>query len=101
MKVEYVARNDRKMLIFRVGKREAFMNFRQQQKAARLGLQPINMTEMYFSFINMEKGLLYLSAIPTNSKNQQAKVKGKDIPFIIYLYLGDGMYQEYVLSGGL
>lgn len=80
VKVEYVARNDRKMLIFRVGKREAFMNFRQQQKAARLDLQPINMTEMYFSFINMEKGLLYLSAIPTNSKNQQAKVKGKDIP---------------------
>ena len=88
VKVEYTARNDRKMLIFRVGKREAFMNLRQQQKAAKLGLQPNNMTEMYFSFVDPEKGLLYLSAVPTNSQNQQAKVKGNDIP-LGSSYIGD------------
>ncbi|MGL5979914.1 MAG: hypothetical protein ACRCZY_03380 [Phocaeicola sp.] len=80
VKVEYKTRNDRKMLIFKVGKREAFMNLRQQQKATRSGLQPSNITEMYFSFVNIEKGLLYLSASPTNSQNKQTKFKGQNIP---------------------
>ena len=33
VKVEYISRNDRKMLIFKLGKREALMNLRQQNKA--------------------------------------------------------------------
>ena len=82
VKVEYVFRNDRKMLIFKVGKREAFMNLRQQQKAVRLGLQPIDMTEMYLSFVNPERELLYLSAIPIIGQNQQTIVKDVDIPII-------------------
>lgn len=56
------------------------MNFRQQQKAMRLGLQPKNMTEMYFSFVNSERDLLYLSATPINGQNQQTIPKGEDIP---------------------
>lgn len=80
VKVDYVSRNDRKMLIFKVGKREAFMNFRQQQKAAKLGLQPEHMTEMYFSFVNPERDLLYLSAVPIDAQSQQTIVKSEDIP---------------------
>lgn len=72
--VNYVTQNDRKMLIFKVGQREAFMNFRQQQKAERLGLQPKNMTEMFFSFVNPERELLYLSAVPTKCQNKQGIV---------------------------
>lgn len=64
VKVEYVTKNERKMLIFKVGKREAFMNLRQQQKAIKNGLKPKEITEMYFSHVNPERGLLYLSATP-------------------------------------
>lgn len=62
--VQYVSRNERKMLIFKVGNREAFMNLRQQQKASKNGLSPIEMTEMYISHINIERDLIYLSATP-------------------------------------
>lgn len=81
VKVEYISRNDRKMLIFKLGKREAFMNFRQQNKARNLGLQPQNMKELYFSFVNVERSLLYLSAIPVRGEKQQIKIEDKDIPF--------------------
>lgn len=64
VKVEYVTKNERKMLIFKVGKREAFMNIRQQQKAIKKGLNPKETNEMYFSHVNPERGLLYLSATP-------------------------------------
>lgn len=80
VKVEYLAKNDRKMLIFKVGKREAFMNVRQQQKAFKLGLQPQNMVELYFSFINMERSLLYLSAVPVKGNKQQVEVIDQNIP---------------------
>lgn len=64
IKVEYVTKNERKMLIFKVGKREAFMNLRQQQKAIKNGINPKETNEMYFSHVNLERGLLYLSATP-------------------------------------
>ena len=64
VKVEYVTRNERKMMIFKVGKREAFMNLRQQQKATKNGLNPAKMSEMYISHANAERNLLYLSATP-------------------------------------
>lgn len=64
VKVEYVTKNERKMLIFKVGKREAFMNLRQQQKAIKNGLKPKEINEMFFSHVNFERGLLYLSATP-------------------------------------
>lgn len=64
VKVEYVTQNERKMLIFKVGKREAFMNLRQQQKAIKNGLKPKEINEMFFSHANSERGLLYLSATP-------------------------------------
>lgn len=57
----FVTRNTRKMLIFKIGEREAFMNLRQQQKALKSGLVPEKMTEMYISHVNKEKGLIYLS----------------------------------------
>lgn len=62
--VQYVSRNERKMMIFKVGKREAYMNLRQQQKASKNGLSPNEMTEMYISHINIERDLIYLSATP-------------------------------------
>lgn len=93
VKVGYVSQNDRKMLIFKVGQREAFMNLRQQQKAIRLGLQPKDMTEMYFSFVNPERDLLYLSATPTNSQNQATMTNAKNIP-LGTIYVGDVIYKN-------
>ena len=82
VRVKYVSRNERKMLIFKVGNREAFMNLRQQQKAAKNGLKPLELTQMYFSHANEEKNLLYLSATPvkTITAKQQIEVKDSDIP---------------------
>lgn len=82
VRVKYVARNERKMLIFKVGNREAFMNLRQQQKAAKNGLKPLELPQMYFSHANEEKNLLYLSATPvkTITAKQQIEVKDSDIP---------------------
>ena len=82
VRVKYVSRNERKMLIFKVGNREAFMNLRQQQKAAKNGLKPTELTQMYFSHANEDKNLLYLSATPvkTVAAKQQIEVKDSDIP---------------------
>ena len=82
VRVKYVSRNERKMLIFKVGNREAFMNLRQQQKATKNGLKPTELTQMYFSHANEEKNLLYLSATPVKSlaAKQQTGVKDSDIP---------------------
>lgn len=82
VRVKYVSRNERKMLIFQVGEREAFMNLRQQQKATKNGLKPTELTQMYFSHANEEKNLLYLSATPvkTIAAKQQIEVKDSDIP---------------------
>ena len=82
VRVKYVSRNERKMLIFQIGNREAFMNFRQQQKATKNGLKPTELTQMYFSHANEDKNLLYLSATPvkTVAATQQIEVKDSDIP---------------------
>ena len=82
VRVKYVSRNERKMLIFKVGNREAFMNLRQQQKAAKNGLKPTELTQMYFSHANEDKNLLYLSATPVKTvvAKQQIEVKDSDIP---------------------
>lgn len=64
VKVKLVGKNERGMLIFKVGSMEAFMNLRQQQKARRLGVNPNDATEMYISFVNLERDLIYLSATP-------------------------------------
>ena len=70
------------MLIFKVGNREAFMNLRQQQKAAKNGLKPTELTQMYFSHANEDKNLLYLSATPVKifATKQQIDAKDSDIP---------------------
>jgi hypothetical protein len=78
VKVEYVTKNERKMLIFKVGKREAFMNLRQQQKAIKKGLKPKEISEMYFSHVNSERGLLYLSATPVKGHASKNMVIIKD-----------------------
>lgn len=82
VRVKYVSRNERKMLIFKVGNREAFMNLRQQQKAANNGLKPAGMTHMYFSHANQDKNLLYLSATPVKAivVKQKMDVNDTDIP---------------------
>ena len=82
VRVKYVSRNERKMLIFKVGNREAFMNLRQQQKATKNGLKPTELTQMYFSHANEDKNLLYLSATPVKIilAKQQIDVKDSDIP---------------------
>ena len=81
VQVKYVSRNERKMLIFQVGNREAFMNLRQQQKAIKNGLKPTELTQMYFSYANKEKNLLYLSATPVKAMvgKQQMDTKDSDI----------------------
>ena len=82
IRVKYVSRNERKMLIFKVGNREAFMNLRQQQKAEKNGLEPTELTQMYFSHANKDKNLLYLSATPVKPfvSKQEIEVKDFDIP---------------------
>ena len=82
VRVKYVSRNERKMLIFKVGNREAFMNLRQQQKAAKNGLKPAGMTHLYFSHANQDKNLLYLSATPVKAivVKQKMDVNDTDIP---------------------
>lgn len=82
VRVKYVSRNERKMLIFKVGNREAFMNLRQQQKAIKNGLKPTELKQMYISHANEDKNLLYLSATPvkTIADKLQIEVKDSDIP---------------------
>ena len=58
------------------------MNLRQQQKATKNGLEPTELTHMYFSHANEEKDLLYLSATPVIvfAAKRQIVVKDSDIP---------------------
>lgn len=83
VKVEYVTQNERKMLILKVGKREAFMNLRQQQKAIKNGLKPKEINEMFFSHANSERGLLYLSATPVKGPASKKKVIVNDTDIAI------------------
>ena len=78
VRVKYVSRNERKMLIFRIGNREAFMNLRQQQKAAKKGLKPKELTHMYLSHANEDKNLLYLSATPVKGLTAKQQIETKD-----------------------
>jgi len=64
VKVKLVGKNERGMLIFRIGSKEALMNLRQQQKARKANVIPHELTEMYISYVNLERDLLYLSATP-------------------------------------
>ena len=34
--------------------------------------------ELYFSFVNVERSLLYLSAVPVRGEKQQIKIEDKD-----------------------
>lgn len=79
--VQYEKKNERGMLIFKVGNRDALMNIRQQQKAIKKGLKPEALSEMYFSHVNMERGLLYLSATPVIIKEPKQQVEIKDSDF--------------------
>ena len=78
VRVKYVSRNERKMLIFRIGNREAFMNLRQQQKATKKGLKPKELTHMYLSHANEDKNLLYLSATPVKALTAKQQIETKD-----------------------
>ena len=71
VKVKLVGKNERGMLIFRVGSKDALMNSRQQQKARKANVKPNEATEMYISYVNIERGLLYLSALPLQSLKLQ------------------------------
>ena len=64
VKAKYLLRNDRKMLLFKVGNIEAFMNLRQQQKARKNKKSPLELKELFVSCVNPERGLLYLSSRP-------------------------------------
>lgn len=64
VKVKIVGKNERGMLIFRVGSKEALMNLHQQQKARKANINLSEADEMYISFVNLERDLLYLSATP-------------------------------------
>ena len=64
VKVKLVGKNERGMLIFRIGSKDALMNLRQQQKARKANVNLDEALEMYISFVNLERDLLYLSATP-------------------------------------
>ena len=79
VKASFVKRNDRNKLIFKVGQREAFMNYKQQQKAQKNGINPETLNEFYFSHVNTERGLLYLSVdsvrfFPVLNKNEEIEL---------------------------
>ncbi len=79
--VQFEKKNERGKFIFKVGNSEALMNIRQQQKAIKKGLQPETLSEMYFSHVNMERCLLYLSATPVIIKEPKQQVEIKDSDF--------------------
>ena len=81
--VQFEKKNERGKFIFKVGNSEALMNIRQQQKAIKKGLQPETLSEMYFSHVNMERCLLYLSATPVIIKEPKQQVEIKDSDFDI------------------
>ena len=74
VKVKYVGKNERGMLIFRVGSKDALMNLRQQQKARKANMNPNEATEMYISFVNLERNLLYLSATPVKGPASKKEI---------------------------
>lgn len=78
VKVKYVGKNERGMLIFRIGSKEALMNLRQQQKARKANLNPNEVKEMYISYINLERELLYLSATPIKGSVPKKEVVVND-----------------------
>lgn len=80
VKVKYLTQNERNMLIFKVGSREAFMNFRQQQKAKKQGMNPKELTKAFISFANSERNLLYLSATPLKPLSPKEKYTDDSIP---------------------
>lgn len=74
VKVKFVGKNERGMLIFRIGSKEALMNLRQQQKARKANVKPDEASEMFISFINLERDLLYLSATPVKGSVPKKEV---------------------------
>lgn len=78
VKVKLVGKNERGMLIFRVGSKEALMNLRQQQKARKANLNPNEASGMYISFVNLERDLLYLSATPVKGTVSKKEVVVND-----------------------
>lgn len=83
VKVKFVGKNERGMFIFRVGNKEALMNLRQQQKARKANLNPNELTEMYISFVNLERELLYLSATPVKGIVPKKEVVVKDSDIVL------------------
>jgi predicted nucleic acid-binding Zn-ribbon protein len=78
VKVKLVGKNERGMLIFRIGSKEALMNLRQQQKARKANVNPDEASEMYISFVNLERDLLYLSATPVKGTISKKEVVVND-----------------------
>lgn len=78
VETKYIRKNDRNMLVFKVGKKEAFMNLRQQTKALDKGLDVKNLHNMYVSFVNLERQLLYLSATPVKEIPRMLPVSNAD-----------------------
>jgi len=78
VKVKIVGKNERGMLIFRIGSKEALMNLRQQQKARKANVKPDEVSEMYISFVNLERDLLYLSATPVKGPVPKKEVVVND-----------------------
>lgn len=62
--VKLIGKNERGMMIFKIGSKEALMNLRQQQKARMSNINLEEIKDMYVSFVNIERNLLYLSALP-------------------------------------
>ena len=78
VKVKLVGKNERGMLIFRIGSKEALMNLRQQQKARKANVNLDETLEMYISFVNLERDLLYLSATPVKGTVSKKEVVAND-----------------------
>lgn len=78
VKVKLVGKNERGMLIFRIGSKEALMNLRQQQKARKANVNLDETSEMYISFVNLERDLLYLSATPVKGTVSKKEVVVND-----------------------
>lgn len=83
VKVKLVGKNERGMLIFRIGSKEALMNLRQQQKARKANVNLDEASEMYISFVNLERDLLYLSSTPVKGPvpKKEVVVNDSDIAF--------------------
>lgn len=78
VKVKFIGKNERGMLIFKVGSKEALMNVRQQQKARKANINPEEATELFISFVNFERDLLYLSAAPIKGPVSKKTVGTED-----------------------